>query len=269
MPVALDADRIASLLTTARYGRSLDVRASTGSTNDDAREAAAEGAARGHVVVADAQEQGRGSHGRAWSSPAGVDLYLSIVERVTLAPSSISTLTLAVGLGVTDAIAILAPALASRVRVKWPNDAWIVGGADRKKTAGVLVESSSSGAQQGPMIVGIGLGVNRLAWPDELADQATSLLDASRALEPSCAAFDRNVVIAQLLLNVERAVDALVRDGVPATLRRLDERLALRGEEVEIDGVRGRLVGLDDRGALRIATTEGERVVLSGTLRPA
>jgi len=256
----VNADRIASLLTTTCYGRSLDVRARTGSTNDDARDAAAAGAPRGHVVVADAQERGRGSHGREWSSPAGVDLYLSIVERVTLPPSAIATVTLAVGLGVTDAIASLSPELGSRVRVKWPNDAWI----DRKKTAGVLVESSSSGAVQGPVILGIGLGVNRIEWPPELASSATSLRDAS----PGKPVFDRDVVLATLLASVERAIDALVRYGVGPTVARLDERLAMRGEDVAIDDRRGVLLGLDPRGALRVRTPEGERTILSGTLRP-
>lgn len=261
----LSRERIAAALTTERYGRSLDVRASTGSTNDDAREAAAAGAPRGHVVVADAQDRGRGSHGRTWSSPAGVDLYLSIVERVALEPAALPALTLAVGLGVTDAIALLAPELASGVRVKWPNDAWI----DRKKTAGILVESSSSGAVQGPIVIGIGLGANRLAWPEELRGQATSLLDAARAIDPAHAPFDREAVLAALLASVERAVDALVQLGVAATVARLETRLAMRGEPVEIDGVRGTLLGLDARGALRIATPEGERVMLSGMLRPA
>jgi BirA family biotin operon repressor/biotin-[acetyl-CoA-carboxylase] ligase len=235
------------------------VRDSTGSTNDDAREAAASGAPRGHVVVADHQDRGRGSHGRAWSSPAGVDLYLSIVERVTLPPAAIATVTLAVGLGVTDAITTLVPSLASRVKVKWPNDAWI----DRKKTAGVLVESSSSGATQGPIIIGIGLGVNRIAWPDELAGQATSLRDATGET------FDRTRVLACLLASVENAVDALVREGVAATVARLETRLAMRGEDVRIDDEPGRLIGLDARGALRLETPTGERVLISGTLRPA
>ena len=211
------------------------------------------------MVVADHQDRGRGSHGRTWSSPAGVDLYLSIVERITLPPAASATVTLAVGLGVTDAITSLAPSLVSRVKVKWPNDAWI----DRKKTAGVLVESSSSGATQGPIIVGIGLGVNRVEWPEELVGQATSLRDATSET------FDRSRVLAVLLASVECAVDALVRDGVAATEARLETRLAMRGEDVRVDEERGRLIGLDGRGALRLETSCGERTMISGTLRPA
>lgn len=242
------------------------MRARTGSTNDDAREAALHGAPRGHVVVADTQEQGRGSHGRAWSSPAGVDLYLSIVERLPLEPAVLPTVTLAVGLGVTDAARALLPELlAPRVRVKWPNDAWI----DRRKVAGVLVESSSTGASQGPVVIGIGLGVNRLSWPDELAGQATSLLEVGRALHPGRAPFDRNEVLAVLLESVEHAIDALLERGVSSTIARLEERLALVGEHVEVDGQRGTLLGLTPSGGLRIADGQGERVVFSGTLRPA
>ena len=259
----LDAERITALLTTERFGRSLDVRGVTGSTNDDAREAAMRGAPRGHVVVADAQSGGRGSHGRAWSSPPGVDVYLSIVERLEIEPAAIPCVTLAVGLGVTDAIAALVPELASRVRVKWPNDAWI----DRKKTAGVLVESSSMGSTQGPIVIGIGVGVNRVEWEGELAAAATSLRASARERERD--GFDRDLVIAQLLGAVERCVDTLVRDGAPATARRLEARLAMLGERVGIDGVVGTLVGLTDRGALRLATADGERIVLSGTLRSA
>ena len=241
------------------------MRARTGSTNDDAREAALAGAPRGHVVVADTQEQGRGSHGRVWSSPAGVDLYLSIVERLPLEPAVLPTVTLAVGLGVTDAVAALVPEIATRVRVKWPNDAWI----DRRKVAGVLVESSSTGAAQGPVVIGIGLGVNRLAWPEELTGQATSLLEVGRSLHAGRAPFDRSEVLAVLLASVERAVDALLERGVAATIARLEERLALVGEHVDVDGTRGTLVGLTASGALRIADGQGERVVFSGTLRPA
>lgn len=259
----LDAARIGALLETRTYGRSLDVRGVTGSTNDDAREAAAAGAPRGHVVVADAQEAGRGSRGRTWSSPGGVDLYLSIVERVAVRPEDAPVITLAVGLGVTDAIAAVAPALASRVRVKWPNDAWI----DRRKTAGILVESSSLGERMAPVIVGVGVGVNRLSWPAELVGQATSLREASGgAVVP---AFDRALVLAGLLLAIERAVDALSAEGVAATLARLAGRLALVGEDVLVDDVPGRLIGLDPRGALRLATAGGERTMVSGTLRPA
>ncbi|UJR81196.1 biotin--[acetyl-CoA-carboxylase] ligase [Sandaracinus amylolyticus] len=258
----LDPERIRSLLTTRAYGRSLDVRESTASTNDDAREAARAGAARGHVVVADAQSRGRGAHGRVWSSPSGTDLYLSIVERVTLSPERVAPLTLAVGLGVADAVRALAPAL--EPRVKWPNDVWI----GRRKTAGVLVEASSIGARMDAIVIGVGLGVNRLAWHEELASSATSVLHASRELDAVCAELDRASALATLLGAIEAWVDRFVAEGPAPVVRALEERLALRGERVRCDDVEGVLVGVESSGALRLETSSGPRSMISGTLRP-
>jgi BirA family biotin operon repressor/biotin-[acetyl-CoA-carboxylase] ligase len=257
----LRLEEIRAALATERLGRSLEVRATTGSTNDDARDAADRGAPSGHVVVADAQTGGRGSRGRTWSSPAGVDLYLSIVERVVLSPAELPLVTLAVGLGVTDAILSLAPTLAD-VKIKWPNDAWI----GRKKTAGILVESSSSGSRQGPVVIGIGLGVNRVEFPDELRADATSILLASGEHARS---IDRTHALVTLLFHVERAIDALVGGGARATVERVRARLALVGEDVRVDELRGTLLGLTDDGALRLRTASGERTILAGTLRPA
>lgn len=252
----LDAARITSLLTTTRLGRSLDLRDETGSTNDDARVAATEGATAGHVVCADAQTAGRGSHGRAWSSPAGTDLYLSIVERVELPPRSIPVLTLAVGLGVSRAVEALA---GGEVRVKWPNDVWLGG----KKCAGILVESSSTGAKIDAFVIGIGLGVNRSEWPPELREIATSMHAATGRT------FDREVVLARLLLEVETAIDTLARLGPRPIVDALTSRLALGGRPVRIGGTTGTLLGLGEGGALRIRTDAGlVKEIVSGTLRP-
>lgn len=265
-PLVLDPARIAALLSTERYGRALDVRAETGSTNDDARAAADHGAARGHVVVADAQRRGRGSHGRVWSSPAGTDLYLSIVERVALPPPSIPVLTLAVGLGVARTVEALVPGRA--VRVKWPNDVWI----DGRKCAGILVESSSTGGSIDAFVVGIGLGVNRTRWPSELEGTATSLR-AARAAAAGRAAedeppLDREAVLARLLGEVEAAVATLATRGPAPIVEGVRARLALVGEAVRVGHVHGTLLGLAASGALRVEVAPGlVRELVAGTLR--
>lgn len=258
----LVAPRVHAALETQVYGRSLDVRARTASTNDDAREAARAGAPRGHVVVADAQSRGRGAHGRVWSSPSGTDLYVSIVERVELSPDRVAPLTLAVGLGVADAAKALAPAI--EPRVKWPNDVWVA----RRKAAGVLVEASSTGGRMDAIVIGIGLGVNRLAWDAELTETATSLLASARETDPTRAPFDRALALATLLLSVERWVDRFVREGPAPVVSALEARLALRGERVRCEDVEGVLAGVAPSGALRIETDAGPRQVVSGTLRP-
>lgn len=254
----LDAARIQSLLGTQRLGRSLHVCNVSDSTNDDARRAGFAGAADGHVIVADSQRNGRGSHGRNWASPAGDDLYLSIVARPALALAQLPPLTLAVGLGVAAGVErVLGPA-PTAVEVKWPNDVRIGG----KKCAGILVEASSVGAELGPVVIGIGVNVNRSRWPDELAPIATSLYAASGGVER----LERAVVLAAILDEVEIWIDRFVAAGGEPVVAALESKLALRGEVVRIGGVEGTLAGVAPNGAIRIATAGGVRELIAGRL---
>ena len=239
---ALTNDRIAEHLRTARYGRSLEVRASTGSTNDDARGAADAGAPDGHVVVADAQTAGRGRHGHAWDSPPGDDLYFSIVARTPLPLRDLPPLTLAVGLAIAEVAELYAR---TPVHVKWPNDVWI----GERKVAGILVETTTSDDPPVP-VIGIGLDVNRRDF-GELEEIATSL-----ALHAG-ADLDRAVVLADALAAIERRVDGLIAAGPAPIVEALNARLALRGEPVCLDDLDGTLVGVAKSGAVRIHTQEG------------
>ncbi|MCA9609433.1 MAG: biotin--[acetyl-CoA-carboxylase] ligase [Myxococcales bacterium] len=252
--MTLDAARIASLLGTERFGRSLDVRDRTGSTNDDAREA--EGVPDGHVIIADAQDAGRGARGRTWESPGGTDLYFSIVlTRAGLDPARLPPLTLAVGLGVAEACGAH---LGAPLRIKWPND---VVHEDRK-LAGILVESVSVGARLERVIIGVGIDVNREDF-GALTGVATSM--ARIADEP----LDREAVLAAALEGIEREADRFLAHGPASIVPRVEERLAWVGLEVSCDDVRGTLLGLRADGALRVRTPGGERTLVSGTLRRA
>ena len=219
-PDDLDAARITSLLATRRYGRSLQVLSLTDSTNDDARRAALGGANSGHTVVADRQQAGRGSQGRVWSSPGGLDLYLSIVDRPPLSIAALPPLTLAVGLGVASAVDALLGATLPGARVKWPNDVWL----DGKKCAGVLVEASSQGEQLQSLVIGIGLNLNRLAFEGELAESATSLRAHQRSGQP----LDRGAALVTVLAHVEDWVDRFVAEGAASVAAALDVRLAMQ-----------------------------------------
>jgi BirA family transcriptional regulator, biotin operon repressor / biotin---[acetyl-CoA-carboxylase] ligase len=244
-------------LQSQLYGRSLDVREQTASTNDDAREAALAGAPRGHAVVADRQSAGRGARGRAWSSVGGVDAYISVVERVNLEPRALAPLTLALGLGVADAVdACLGSA---RARVKWPNDVLVEG----RKLAGILVETSSIGGTIDFAVVGVGLGINREHFEDELEASATSL---ARVLGGP---LDRGHVVGTLLSALEARADAFFATGFAPMRREFETRMAFRGEVVQLDDERGVLVGITDQGLIRLQTDVGDLERAAGTLRLA
>jgi BirA family biotin operon repressor/biotin-[acetyl-CoA-carboxylase] ligase len=249
--------RIQAELHTARFGRSLELKASTGSTNDDARAAALAGAPDGHVIVADAQSAGRGARGRTWVSPAGVDLYVSVLAALPVPLEQLPPLTLAAGLAVADTCDAFLPA-ALRAQVKWPNDVWI----DRRKCAGILVESSSQGERSLPVVIGIGVNVNRREFPEGLDTEPTSLL-LSRGQPTS-----RSEVLALLLDHLERWVDRFVALGPAPIVEALEARLALRNELARVDDVEGVVEAVAPSGAQRLRTPSGVKEVLSGTLRP-
>jgi len=255
---ALNHGLILGALNTSRIGRSLTVLDETGSTNDDARAALLSDAPNGLTIVADQQQRGRGSRGREWQSPAGTDLYLSIVDRPEVAATVLPILTLAVGLAVADTIDHFLGD-PGRVAIKWPNDVWI----DGRKVSGILIEAVATGASIDGVVIGIGLNVNRTSWPLELRELATSLHQAlGRPVE-------RNGVLAALLGHVEKRIDSFVRTGPHHIVAEVLSRLALRGQRVMCDGVAGILLGIASSGALLIDTGHGITEVIAGTLTHA
>ena len=141
---------------------------SVGSTNDEARRLAAEGAEDGTLVWARAQSGGRGRRGRQWQSPRG-NLYLSLVLRPQCSLSEAAQLGFVAALGLGDAIGSVAPPLIE-VTYKWPNDVLVNG----SKAAGILLESQGAEGAACDWLV-LGLGVNVASFPEDAEFAATSL----------------------------------------------------------------------------------------------
>ena len=69
----------------------IDRRPTVGSTSDEARRLAAEGAPPGLVVTAAEQTAGRGRQGRGWASPVG-NLYASVLLAPAVPPARLPEL---------------------------------------------------------------------------------------------------------------------------------------------------------------------------------
>lgn len=173
------------------------VTESTGSTNADAAAAARQGAAEGTVFTTHVQTSGRGRLDRAWDSPPGSGIALSVVLRPTGVPAARWVwLSLLVGLAVDAAVRDLGVAS----ELKWPNDVLV----DGRKLAGILLERVET--PTGPAAV-VGVGLNVSMTREELpVPHATSL-----ALE-NAASVDRTVVLRSML----RTLEALYRAWVQA-----------------------------------------------------
>lgn len=234
----------------ARVGP-VHVVAETGSTNDDARGAAARGAPSGSAFLAEAQTHGRGRGGHSWHSPPGENLYLSLLVRPAIPAASLAPLALAAGVAVAEVIearlAALAAVPCAPVRIKWPNDV-LAGG---RKVAGVLVEGQLRGEVVQSLVIGVGINVRTRSFPEEIEARATSLALLG------CAELDRSSLAAAVLAALAGAVIRYEASGLRSFAEALTERDALRGLRISIGEIAGIGAGIDEGGRLLIAPEGG------------
>jgi BirA family biotin operon repressor/biotin-[acetyl-CoA-carboxylase] ligase len=136
------------------------------------------------VVLSDEQTSGRGRFGRTWVSPAGENIYLTLVLRPD--PTRVRRLSIITALAVAVAIEEITPL---KPTIKWPNDVRVQG----RKLAGILIENEFSGSDVLFSLVGSGINVNSdpSRFP-EIADIATSIMRETGdgwAREPIVSAF--------------------------------------------------------------------------------
>lgn len=222
------------------------------STNRVAMEMAENGAPHGTVVVADAQTAGRGRMDRRWVSPAGKNLYVSLLLRPSVPAADAARLTLVAGVALADAVeAVGVPAA-----LKWPNDLYCGG----RKAAGILAEMASDPDGVRHLVIGVGLNVNveEDDFPADLRGTATSLrIFAGQA-------FRRVDVLARLLDAFGTRYAEFIGGGFASLRDEWDRRDFLRGRRVLLRWQGGEgwgtAGGLDTVGALRFLPDGGPAV---------
>jgi BirA family biotin operon repressor/biotin-[acetyl-CoA-carboxylase] ligase len=226
--------------------------ASLPSTQDAAREWAREGAPHLAVVSAEQQTAGRGRLGRAWSSPPGESLSLSLVLRTRGGIADGPKLTMLLSLAACRAVDELA---GLRAGVKWPNDVLLNG----RKIGGVLCETEGDAC-----ILGLGLNLNMeaSALPERPVFPASSLrIETGTTYE-----FDK------ALGAVSRHIGDLDARFVRGDWERLRSEWEARcmglGGPVVVREASGEWRGIalmtDASGALLVGTPEGMRRVVAG-----
>lgn len=271
----MDKGSIAEKLHTTWAGHNLIYKEETGSTNDDARELGEQGAPHGTLVIADRQISGRGSRGRNWETPQADNIAMSLLIRPSAPPDRISMLTLITGLSVAEGIeeALIEArdvALSKSTEVnipgqiiaeykdfpqiKWPNDIVIAG----KKICGILTElHMNSDNTIRDVVVGVGINVNMMDFPDEIKEIAGSILSTT-GVELS-----RESVIACVMRRFEEnyskySVDydlSLLRDQYEARLINRHKLVKVLDPKGEYEAIAH---GITEFGALIVSNEEGE-----------
>jgi BirA family biotin operon repressor/biotin-[acetyl-CoA-carboxylase] ligase len=252
--------------TAASEGFRLEAYDSVGSTNALALENARAGDPGKLWVVSKKQESGRGRRGRLWATPEG-----NLAATLLLLPGGelrlAATLGFVAGLALADALDAVVPqgriAVAvdgasqgrNRFELKWPNDV-LASGA---KLAGILLESTM--LEGGRFAVAIGIGVNVVAYPEDLPYPATSL----QALGAGCDAETLFLALSDAWSENARLWDD--GRGLNAIRKRWLARAAGLGGEVavRIDGnvVRGVFETIDEDCRFVIRDDEGSVLTIA------
>lgn len=248
IPDLLSEREIFRWLTAKEIGRKLEIHERLDSTNNRAKTLAASGAPHGMTVIADSQTGGRGRLGRSFFSPEHSGIYMTCILRPDCSPERAGLLTSLAAAATARAIEKTAD---TEVKIKWVNDLYIGG----KKICGILSEAGI-GMEAGRLeyaVVGIGINVNRMVFPPELQEIATSIGNETGTVP------ERNRLIAEIL----NQLDALYSElETGSFLEENRKRSNVIGREVTvIEGGRqypARALDIDDQGRLIIETETGK-----------
>ena len=228
---------------------------SIGSTNDEAKRLAREGAAEGTLLWALEQTAGRGRRGRVWVSPPG-NLYASLILRPDCPASRAAQLGFVAALAIGGALGAICPG--PGISYKWPNDVLING----RKIAGILLESEMIGHER-PSFVVVGIGVNLTAAPQDTEFPATSIL------EEGCGTLSPEMMLEGYAEHFRSWRIRWQMEGfAPVRAAWLAAAATSRGETIrvrlEAASLHGRFLDIDEEGALLLDAAGERRRVTAG-----
>ncbi len=227
------------------------------STNEEAKRAFRGGASEFSLFIADRQTAGKGRRGRSWSSPGGRDLFFSILLKPAIPISSVSALTLLAALA---AAGVCRKYSCRDCLIKWPNDIVLHG----RKICGILTEMAAGTDEIDYVIVGVGFNLNRMEFPEDLEDIATSIRKETGK------EINRPAFLADFLTDFHQSYLRFIKEQSFASfVTEYNAWLVNRGRQVRFlrrgqETIRTAL-GIDENGELVVEDEEGRReTVLSG-----
>jgi BirA family biotin operon repressor/biotin-[acetyl-CoA-carboxylase] ligase len=202
----------------------------------------------GATLVADRQTAGRGRLHRQWHSPAGTNLYFSVLLRPAVTPALAPQLSLVVASAV---LASVHEEGCADAVVKWPNDILWQG----RKLVGILCELEAETDAIHAVVLGVGMNVNMTRFPGAIRDTAGSLRQAVGH------AVSRPVLLARILNRLDTAYAQWLREGLEPAAEFLNSHSALAGRDVYVerptDTVQGCVDRITGEGHLRLRTPDG------------
>ena len=194
----------------------------------------------GAIIFTQNQTQGKGQKGNTWYSQPNKNLTCSILSFPKINTKYTFYLNVISSLAVSKALSDLK--LDSQI--KWPNDILI----NSKKIVGILVENILQGKEIKQAIIGIGLNINQINFPEQI--NATSL---KKCLNIT---FEIEEVLVQIYRYLDFYYDKLKNSEFKILeqlylkkLYRLNEWHSFKDEYEHFIGM---ITGIDEHGRLKI-----------------
>jgi BirA family biotin operon repressor/biotin-[acetyl-CoA-carboxylase] ligase len=207
-----------------------------------------ESSVEGTVVITDNQHGGRGQRGNRWVSQPGKNLTFSLILKPAfLRPDQQFRLTMVMSLAVADYVKGKVP---DSIKIKWPNDVLV----NERKICGILIENSLSGDTIQSAVVGIGLNINQVSFPN---------LNATSIKQETGKNYTLQNELPLLLQAIEERYVQL-RDGRINLLENdyltnLFRKGELHAFNTMNGALNGMIEGVDQRGRLILQTSEGKQ----------
>ncbi len=241
------------------FGSRIEILETTSSTNQYIKDRAAHSAAdlpEGYAVLADGQTSGRGRMSRAFASPRGEGVYLSLLLKPAIPPEEIQFLTICAAVAVSNA---LQKACGFEPSIKWVNDIYYEG----KKLCGILTEAVISAEMGAIESVVVGMGVNTGDVADDVKGIATSTYEITGKKGY------RNTIAAEILNQFEEIyLDFTQRGKKGEILKIYAGRQYVVGRTVIVSGpgfepYEAVPAGIDEAGRLIVAMADGTELCLN------
>lgn len=272
----LDLNRLTQRLTTP-----VIVLPTVGSTNqyllDTLSKTTDTTEIHGTICLAEHQSLGRGRRGRQWISPFASNIYCSMYWQMEQGIQAAMGVSLVVGFTLVKTLTELGY---QGIKLKWPNDVY----ANDKKIAGILIEMSGQASGNAHLIIGVGINCAMdqsqvAATESKISQTWTSLSELERKTTTETdSLIDRTEIICAFTKSLQAALHDFERHGLkeivqqwPAHDNFYDRPVSISsGSGNNLQQIHGINKGINEQGALLLATEDGIKTFISGdvSLRP-
>lgn len=240
----LDKNTIQSLL---KEKHSLKVLDTIDSTNDYLKS----NFNKYDIVISNKQTSGKGRRNRKFFSPKDTGIYMSILVKPNFSIEETLKLTALTSVVVYEAIKDL---YNIDIKIKWVNDLIL----NDLKLGGILCESQIY-KDNINMIIGIGINVKKISFPNDLKDIATSIENS----------IDKNISRNELIASIINYFDIYINDDLDYMNIYKKQSNTLNKEIIVYQNntsFKGKAIDIDNNGNLIVLSNNKQIILNSGEI---